>query len=208
MPFWRQHEPIPEAGAGWLVVGLGNPGSRYENTRHNIGFMAVEAFARRHDLRFKGSKHRADVATGAIKGIPILLAKPVTFMNESGNAVVRLTRYFNVPGERVLVVCDDLDLPFGTMRLRSGGGSGGNGGLKSIIQSLGTEQFGRLRLGVGRPPDDAARHVLQRFPRDEAGLLSELLDLAAEAIEAVAQHGVAEAMNQFNRDWLPELSPA
>jgi PTH1 family peptidyl-tRNA hydrolase len=108
-----------------LVVGLGNPGSRYENTRHNIGFMAVEAFARRHDLRFKGSKHRADVAAGAINGLPILLAKPVTFMNESGNAVVRLTRYFNVPGERVLVVCDDLDLPFGTMRLRSGGGRAG-----------------------------------------------------------------------------------
>ncbi len=207
MPFWRQHEPVRVSGAEWLVVGLGNPGSRYENTRHNIGFMVVEAFARRHDLRFKGSKHRAEVATGAVNGIPILLAEPVTFMNESGNAVVRLTRYFKVPGERVLVVCDDLDLPFGTMRLRSGGGSGGNGGLKSIIQSLGTEQFGRLRLGVGRPAGDAARHVLQRFPTDEAGLMSELLELAADAIEAVAQHGVAEAMNQFNRDWLPEISP-
>jgi len=208
MPFWRQNDPIRETGVGWLVVGLGNPGSRYENTRHNIGFMAVEAFARRHDLRFKRSKHRADVATGSVKGVPILLAEPVTFMNESGNAVVRVARYFNVPGERVLVVCDDLDLPFGTMRLRAEGGSGGNGGLKSIIQSLGTEQFGRLRLGVGRPAGDAARHVLQRFPANEAGLLPELLEFAADAIEAVTQHAVAEAMNQFNRDWLPELSPA
>jgi len=207
MPFWRQDEPIREIGVGWLVVGLGNPGSRYENTRHNIGFMAVEAFACRHDLRFKRSKHRADVATGSVKGIPILLAEPVTFMNESGNAVVRLARYYNVPSERVLVVCDDIDLRFGTMRLRLAGGSGGNGGLKSIIQSLGTEQFGRLRLGVGRPAGDAARHVLQRFPANEAGLLSELLNLAVDAIEAVTQHGVSEAMNQFNRDWLPELSP-
>jgi peptidyl-tRNA hydrolase, PTH1 family len=205
MPFWRGNDPDQDDGA-WLVVGLGNPGPQYERTRHNVGFMVVEALAERAGVRFKGSRHRADVARRQIQGVSVLLAQPLTFMNESGLAVTRLTRYYKIPPERLLVICDDIDLPFGTLRLRPSGSSGGNRGLQSIIECLQTEQFARLRVGVERPKSSAVGHVLSAFPREQARVLPALIGIAADAVTAVLEEGVPVAMNRFNRNWLGELS--
>ncbi|MGH2447504.1 MAG: aminoacyl-tRNA hydrolase [Chloroflexota bacterium] len=186
-----------------LVVGLGNPGGKYEATRHNIGWTVVEELGRRHDLRFKGSRQRADVARGTIGGRPVLLALPLTYMNESGLAVSRLLQYYKIPLERLLVVADDLDLPFGTLRTRPGGSSGGQRGIESIIRELGTDQFARLRLGIGRPPGDTINYVLGRFPPNEARDLPAIVRVADDAIESVLWRGVKPAMNEFNKSWLP-----
>jgi peptidyl-tRNA hydrolase, PTH1 family len=207
MPFWRR-DPEPVPADLWLVVGLGNPGSRFEGTRHNAGFMVVQTLASRYGLRFKGSRQRADVARGTIAGVPTMLAMPVTYMNESGNAVSRLLAYYRVPPQRLLVIYDEIDLPFGTIRLRPSGTAAGNRGLASIIQALGTDQFARLRFGVGRPRDEAVSHVLGRFAPDQARLLPRLLNIAADAVEATLSASVETAMNRFNRDWLPEVEPS
>lgn len=203
--FRRQPEPLATSDL-WLVVGLGNPGKQYDRTRHNIGFMVVDALAARHDLRLTRGKHEADVARGAIAGIPVLLAEPLTFMNDSGYAVGRIARYYHIPPARVLVICDDLDLPFGTMRLRPEGSSGGQRGLQSVIQALSSSEIPRLRLGVGRPPRDAVGHVLQAFPSSEAKLLPSLMDIAGDAVAAALSDGVQNAMNRYNRDWTAELA--
>lgn len=206
MKFWRhrrEETPDPEA---LLVVGLGNPGRKYARTRHNVGFMVVEALAERHTMKFGSSKHRADVARGTIEGIPVLLAEPLTYMNESGNAVSRLVQYYKLPLDHLLVVCDDLDLPFGTLRLRPNGSSGGQRGLQSIIQALGTDEFARLRIGVGRPRDSAVGHVLSPFSPEEERFLPSLIDTAADAVTVALRDGVQAAMNRYNRDWLPSLA--
>jgi PTH1 family peptidyl-tRNA hydrolase len=216
MPFWRRNKDRragePPAGGAessdalWLVVGLGNPGVRFAGTRHNIGFMVVERLAERYGLRFKGSKQRADIARGVVAGAPALLAMPLTYMNESGNAVSRLLGYYRVPLDRLLVVYDEIDLPFGTIRLRPSGSAAGNRGLRSIIQATGSEEFSRLRLGVGRPRGEAVSHVLGRFPPEQERLLPQLLDIACDCTEAVLAGDVGAAMNRFNRNWLDELS--
>jgi PTH1 family peptidyl-tRNA hydrolase len=204
VPFWRrQEEPVTDDLH--LVAGLGNPGSRFEGTRHNLGFMAVERLAERHGLRFKGSKQRADIARGSVAGVPTLLAMPLTYMNESGNAVSRLLSYYRVPLERLLVVYDEIDLPFGTLRLRASGTAAGNRGMQSIIQSVGSDEFARLRLGVGRPRGQAVSHVLGRFPPEQEKVLPQLLDIAGNAVESVLTDGVEASMNRFNRNWLEEL---
>lgn len=188
-----------------MVVGLGNPGGRYENTRHNIGFMVVRAIAAQFHLHFRRSKHRAELASGTVEGVPVLLALPTTYMNESGNAVRRLVQYYRVPLPQLLVVCDDIDLPFGTLRLRPSGSSGGHRGLKSIIAALGSEEFARLRVGVGRPEASAVGHVLGPFSRDEAALVPALVNTSADAALAWLEGDVTATMNRFNRDWLPAL---
>jgi peptidyl-tRNA hydrolase, PTH1 family len=205
VPFWRSHHPEEEDGDLRLVVGLGNPGAQYERTRHNVGFMATNALAQRGGGTFRSSKHRADVCRVTIDGVPLILAQPTTFMNDSGSAVSRLLAYYHVPLPRLLIVCDDIELPFGTLRLRPSGSSGGNNGLKSIIAALGTQDFARLRIGVGRGRGDAMRHVLGTFPPEEARLLPALLQIAGDAVLYALQRGVLPAMNEYNRDWLPEL---
>lgn len=204
MPFWNRHrEPSGDADLN-LVVGLGNPGSRFERTRHNIGFMVAGELALRASATFRSSKQRAEVARGAVEGLNLLVARPQTFMNLSGIAVSRLLSYYHLPVNRLIVVCDDLDLPFGTLRLRPSGSSGGNRGLMSIISELGTEDFTRLRVGVGRPRGEAIDHVLSRFPPEHEELLPGLVSIAADAVLAALQD-VRTAMNEFNRDWLPSL---
>ncbi|MGH2443393.1 MAG: aminoacyl-tRNA hydrolase [Chloroflexota bacterium] len=205
MRFFRHREPEPDESGLWIVMGLGNPGPRFEDTRHNVGFMAANRLAARYDLRFRGSKLRAETGRGTVQGVPVLIALPETYMNESGNAATRLLSYYRVPHESLLVVCDDLDLPFGTIRLRPDGSGGGQNGLKSIIQSIGSDAFPRIRLGIGRPPGDAVSYVLSRFPREQVEMLPALLDIAADAIEMALKTGVGAAMNQYNKDWLPEL---
>jgi PTH1 family peptidyl-tRNA hydrolase len=202
VPFWSRRSGPETGGDLHLVVGLGNPGGRYADTRHNVGFMVVNVLLQRYGMRLSGSKQRADVARGSIEGVPVLLAQPQTYMNESGRAVVALTQYYRISLDRLLIVCDDIDLPFGTLRLRPDGSSGGQRGLKSVIDSLGTDEFARLRIGVGRPARDAVPHVLGRFTADQSRMLPALIDIAADAVVSVLVADIHSAMNRFNRNWL------
>ncbi len=188
-------------GADWLIVGLGNPGEKYERTRHNVGFLVVDALAERLGVPVQKLKHRALTNTVRLAGQKALLMKPVTFMNLSGEAVGDAARFYKLPPERVLVISDDTALPLGKLRLRKGGSAGGHNGLKSIIQHLGTDQFPRLRLGVGekpRPDYDMADWVLGRLQGEDWKAMEAAVDRAADAVEHVLAHGVDAAMNRFN----------
>jgi len=183
-----------------LIVGLGNPGRKYRRTRHNIGFMAVDRLAERLGAKFSRVRHKALIAEIHYEGKKLILEKPQTYMNRSGEAVSALVRYYTIPLSHLLVVYDDVDLPFGRQRLRPEGGAAGQKGMKSIIQQLGTEAFPRLRLGIGRPPGrmEMAAYVLQNFSAREAEALTFLLDRAADAILSFVQEGVEAAMTRFN----------
>ena len=168
-----------------LIVGLGNPGKEYERTRHNIGFMALTRFAAANGLRFSGRRMQAEVATGQADGKAVVLARPQTFMNDSGTSVGQLVRWYKVPTRRLLVVYDEVDLPFGTLRIRPSGSAAGHKGLSSIIAALGTSDIPRLRLGIGRPPGGgkAMGHVLKLFaPSERERLEKEILPAAADAV--------------------------
>ena len=185
-----------------MVVGLGNPGSEYARHRHNIGFQVVNTLAGAHSLVFarrKGTK--AHIAEGRVGSRPVLLAKPQTFMNLSGQAVGRLSRAHHIPPERILVVYDDLDLPLGRLRLRPEGSSGGHKGMRSIIESLGTQAFPRLRVGIDRPVGraDPIDYVLHPFAREEQALVTETVARAVAAVECWLWEGIAAAMARFNR---------
>ncbi len=185
----------------FLIVGLGNPGREYRENRHNIGFRLIDHLAVRLNLGL--TRYHCQALTGDVRrgGVKILLAKPQTFMNRSGLAVACLVRFYKLPLSHVLVVHDDMDLPFGTLRLRPGGGSGGQKGVQDIIQKLGSRDFPRLRLGIGRPPGrmDPAAYVLQDFPAADLLTLNELLDRAADAALTWVDFGLDTAMNRYNR---------
>jgi PTH1 family peptidyl-tRNA hydrolase len=184
----------------YLIVGLGNPGPKYAANRHNIGFRCLDHLASAHGLTFDKRQKKARVGSGAIDGCQVILAKPQTFMNDSGRAVISLARFYQIPPEQLLVVYDDLDLPFGTLRMRSEGGSGGHKGMRSIIEQLGGQGFPRLRVGIGRPPGqmDPAAYVLRDFSKEEQELLEDLLDRAVVAIETWLAEGVEMAMSRHN----------
>lgn len=183
-----------------LIVGLGNPGSKYENTRHNIGFRTVDAYARKHGLSFDRQEHKALVAAGTILGKRVLLAKPQTFMNLSGESVQPLMHFYKVEVPRLLVVADDIDTPLGTLRMRPSGSSGGQNGLKNIIERLGTPNVNRLRLGISRPPGrmNPADYVLMPFKGDDEILVIETIDRAIKAIDTWLTDGVELAMSRHN----------
>jgi len=184
----------------FLIAGLGNPGRQYRDNRHNIGFLAVDRLAASLGLTFTRLESRALVSKGTHQGRRVVLAKPQTYMNLSGKAVASLARFYKVPFVQLLVVYDDVDLPLGTLRLRPTGGSGGHRGVESIIESLGSQEFPRLRLGIGRPPGrmDAGDYVLEDFSRQETEFLPEILGRAVEAILTFSTEGLATAMNRFN----------
>jgi len=184
----------------FLIVGLGNPGPRYAPNRHNAGFRCVDLLAQRHNLTFDRLQHRALVATGTIVDEQVVLAKPLTYMNLSGQAVGPLVRSYKIPLDQLLVVYDDLDLPLGTIRLRPRGGAGGHKGMRSIINQLGSQDFPRLRIGIGRPPAgwDPADYVLSDFTPDELPLFRSAADNAVQAIECWLTEGLDAAMNRFN----------
>ncbi|WP_420642971.1 aminoacyl-tRNA hydrolase [Candidatus Leptofilum sp.] len=183
----------------FLIVGLGNPGRKYRGNRHNIGFMAVDALAAAHNIQSSKVQNKAIVGNGRIQNKPIIIAKPQTYMNSSGDAVGPLARYYKVPPENVLVVYDELDLPFGTIRLREKGGAGGHNGMKSIINHLGQE-FPRVRLGIDRPPGQmpVPAYVLQDFHKDDLPLLDDVLAEAVRAIETYLRDGIQLAMSRHN----------
>jgi peptidyl-tRNA hydrolase, PTH1 family len=182
-----------------LIVGLGNPGRQYAGTPHNIGFDVVERLAVRHGLDWESSPDEALMARWRSAGV--ILAKPLTFMNLSGHAVGGLLRYFRIDGADLLVVVDDVNLELGRLRVRERGSAGGHNGLKSLIVQLGTSEFARLRIGVGRGDvrRNLSSHVLGTFAPDERPLVAETVDRAADAVEQFAAEGVAPVMNRYNR---------
>jgi len=186
----------------YLIVGLGNPGREYKDNRHNIGFMLIDRLSVRLNARLSRVQAKALVGTANHEGNKLILAKPQTYMNLSGQSIQGLARFYKLPLENMLVAHDDLDLPFGTLRIRPGGGPGGQRGVASAIERLGTKDFRRLRLGIGRPPGrmDPAAYVLQNFAESDLTLLSEILDHAADAVLTFVSEGLNAAMNKFNGD--------
>lgn len=182
-----------------IIVGLGNPGRDYAATRHNIGFMVVDEIARRLAAGEHRSRFRAALTEAFDENEKIVLVKPQTYMNLSGSSVREATRWYKTSTAEVLVVADDIDLPFGVLRLRAGGGSGGHNGLKSIFSELATQEIPRLRIGVGRGSGHATRQVLTRFSPEEQRMLPEIVRAAADCVQDWSRHGIIEAMNRCNR---------
>ncbi len=183
----------------WIVVGLGNPGSRYSRTRHNIGFQVLDELARRHRLEFR-EKTGYRICSGSIEGDETVLVEPLTFMNRSGAAVGKVAGRLAVPSERIIVVHDDLDLDTGALKIRRKGSSGGHKGVESVIQNLGTKDFVRVKIGIGRsgviPPE---KYVLSKFTAAEFASVKAAVAEAVSAVHAILAEGVEKAMNRFNR---------
>lgn len=190
----------------WLIAGLGNPGRRYESTRHNVGFRVIDELQRRHMQSGFQTKFGGEAVTGLINNERVLLIKPMEFMNKSGFAIQRASQFHDVSSEKILVIHDELDLPPARLRLKSGGGHGGNNGLRSIVDQLGTKDFMRIRLGIGKPLKESgeagdgsgANYVLSNFPANELPLIDQAIQKAADAAEAILARGMKAAMNEFN----------
>ncbi len=190
----------PEGAPVYLIVGLGNPGREYRDTRHNAGFMVIDRLSEVLKIGITRAQERALVGSGVDGGRKVILAKPITYMNLSGTAVSALMRFYKVPLENLLLIHDDIDLPLGTLRIRGSGGSGGQKGLASTIERLGTENIARMRVGIGRPPGQkmAADYVLRPFDRDEQELVRLVLDRAADAALLFIRDGIDASMNRYN----------
>jgi PTH1 family peptidyl-tRNA hydrolase len=185
----------------YLFIGLGNPGRNYKNTRHNIGFLCIDEIASRQNININKVRNNALIGSGFYLDVKIILAKPQTFMNISGRSVASLIKYFKIPLENTLIIHDDLDLPLGKIRIRPSGSSGGQKGIYSVIQMLGTDQIPRIRIGIGRPPGrmDPVDYVLQKFSFQEETLLSDITERVYQACMAFIDHGIDQVMNQFNK---------
>ncbi|MBU0485018.1 MAG: aminoacyl-tRNA hydrolase [Proteobacteria bacterium] len=184
----------------FLVVGLGNPGLRYTGTRHNIGFMFLDKLAERHSLSWRDSKWQANVVKSSLWGKPLVLAKPSTFMNLSGVSVSSIANFYQIPAGNIIVVHDDLDLPVGRIKIVCRRGAGGHNGIKSIIEQMGTNDFVRLRVGIGRPHEnmDVSAFVLSKFSNKESQVVETLFDDLETVVETIVEQGVTLAMNRFN----------
>lgn len=189
------------SGVEWLLVGLGNPGDKYDNTRHNVGFAAIDQLAEELRVPVQKLKYRALTQTVELGGAKVLLMKPITYMNLSGEAAGEAARFFKIPADHVLVLSDDVSLPVGKLRIRKGGSAGGHNGLKSIIQHLGTDQFPRVKIGVGEKPHpdyDMADWVLGKFTGEDLKAITQAIERAGKAAECYIQDGPDKAMNKFN----------
>ena len=205
----RGPEPPPAEDGTYLIVGLGNPGRRYQGTRHNAGFMVVDRLADRLPHTAARSRLQADYVEARDVDTRVVLVKPQTFMNDSGVAVGQLARWFKVPKGRILVVYDDLDLPFGTLRLRANGSDGGHNGMTSIIQHLRSQEFPRLRVGIDRPRSGSTvPYVLSPFSQAERTALPQVIDRAADAALTWLRSGITAAMNEHNKRDSPTLPDA
>lgn len=185
----------------YLIVGLGNPGKDYELTRHNTGFLVVDRIANRFRIRFEKEICGTLIGTGKISDSEVVIAKPLTYMNRSGIAVKCLADFFNLPVEKIIVIYDDIDLPLGKLRIREKGGSGGHKGVTSIIRELGTDEFIRVRIGIGRPQSarvDIVEHVLSPFLPDEKEEIEITIEQAVDAVEWIIKKGINSAMSKFN----------
>jgi PTH1 family peptidyl-tRNA hydrolase len=192
---------ISNINNAYLFIGLGNPGREYKFTRHNIGFLTIDELAEKCAVKINRVKNKSLIGSGFYLQNKITLSKPQTFMNLSGQAVVSLIKYFKLPIENTLIIHDDLDLPFGTLRMRPSGSAGGQKGVVSVIQMLGTDQVPRLRMGIGRPPGrmDPVNYVLQRFSNNEEDILADVLDRASQACLSFIENGIEQTMTRFNQ---------
>jgi peptidyl-tRNA hydrolase, PTH1 family len=191
-----------------IVVGLGNPGREYAGTRHNIGFMVVNRLAKVAGASAVKKRFRSEIVEGVLDGEKFVLVAPQTYMNLSGHAVREVVNWYHLPLENLIVVADDLDLPFGTLRMRARGSAGGHNGLASIIEQLGTQEVTRLKIGIGRGPGPASSRVLSRFSPEEEKALPDLIDRAADGVQLWSRQGVIAAMNEVNRRAEPEPATA
>lgn len=202
---------VDENNRVWLlIVGLGNPGKKHAANRHNAGFHCLDRLARAHQLVFDKKQDKAELASGQIAGRRVILAKPQTFVNLSGEAVGPVARFYKIEPHDILVIYDDLDLPQGTIRLRPSGSSGGHNGIKSIIEHLGTQDFARIRIGIGRPPGwmEPKSYVLQDFDAAERERIEEVYERVVAAVETFISDGIIETMNRFNaRPQVDESTP-
>lgn len=196
--------------ADWIVLGLGNPGAEYALTRHNVGFRVVDLLASRHRLRPSRRRDHALYAVGQIAQVSVVLAKPMTYMNRSGEAARALLQRFQLAPSQLIVVVDDVALPLGKLRIRPAGSDGGHNGLASIIQSIGSEAFPRVRVGIGSaPPGQMVEYVLSPFLPTELPAVEEAIQRAADAVEAILSEGITAAMNRFNTPRnVPPTSPS
>lgn len=183
-----------------IIIGLGNPGREYAGTRHNIGFDAVTAISDKYNIRLDTKKFKGLMGQGCIEGEKVILVQPQTFMNLSGECVREVADFYKLKPEDIIVICDDISFDVGRMRVRPKGSAGGHNGLKNIILHLGTEEFARIRIGVGEKPDgwDLADHVLARFPKETEPQIREILKKAVEAVECWISDGIDKTMNRFN----------
>jgi peptidyl-tRNA hydrolase, PTH1 family len=196
---WMRREPPPEDGLFYLIVGLGNPGDEYRRNRHNIGFQCIDRLAQAYGVKLGKKRFHAAWGDGQIGTRRVILAKPLTFMNDSGKAVAPLSRWYKVPPERILVIHDDLDLPLGKVRVRPNGSSGGHRGINSLIAELGTREFVRLRIGIGRPEvGDPIDYVLGDFGRDQEPVVDAVYDLVDRIVRSYLEEGIQTAMNAYN----------
>jgi len=197
----RRPERPADGGPRWVIVGLGNPGDKYRRSRHNIGFMVLDYLASEHATGEPSRKFKALCHNATLGGVSVILVQPQTFYNLSGESVSQILHYFRIPTENLIVVHDDLDIVAGRLRIKRGGGDAGNRGVRSIAQSLGTPEFIRVRIGIGRPNEAAGAvdHVLSQMHNDELQNLQEVIERAAPAIEAIIAEGLNPAMNRYNQ---------
>jgi PTH1 family peptidyl-tRNA hydrolase len=196
-----RRKPQPVLHPEWLIVGLGNPGPEYKGTRHNVGFDAVDLLAERHRIKLDKGLQQARVGIGMLDGHPVALVKPLTFMNNSGRSVAPLARSYGVPVERILVIADDLDMVVGRTRLKPKGSAGGHNGHKSIIASIGSQEYPRLKIGIGSADQGGTvDHVLGKFTPEERSDINVALEKIVKGVEAIVESGVDFAMNLVNVD--------
>jgi len=182
----------------FLIVGLGNPGKEYEDTRHNIGFKVVDNIAREYNIEINRQKFKGTYGEGFIDGEKVTLLKPTTYMNLSGESVREVVDFYNLDNEDILVIYDDISLEIGTLRIREKGSAGGHNGIKSIIAHIGSDVFPRIKVGVGQPAGDLVKHVLGKFTKEEAHILSESINISTKAAKEIIKTDTKTAMNQFN----------
>lgn len=201
-----QSQPILSGPPEWLIVGLGNPGAQYEFTRHNAGFLTIDRLAKKCNVTIDRIKFKGLSADAMVCGKRVLFLKPQTYMNHSGQSVQEAAEFYKIPPDRICVIFDDISLPVGRLRIRRKGSDGGHNGIKSILYLLGSDQFPRIKIGVGAKPHpdyDLADWVLSRFTREEGILLEETMEKGAQALQLIVQGNIAEAMNRFNQNQYP-----
>lgn len=197
---FKKKEEAAESGM-YLIAGLGNPGAKYEHTRHNAGFDALDVLIERYDIPGNGRKFSGMFGKATVDGHKVIAVKPLTYMNNSGECIAPLAKYFKIPADHVIVLYDDIELDPGFIRVRAKGSAGGHNGMKSIIKCLGTQEFPRVRIGVGKkPPEgDLVAHVLGRFSKDDQSKVNEAMEHAVEAVKLIMDGAMDEAMNRYNR---------
>lgn len=182
----------------YLIVGLGNPGCEYENTRHNIGFDVIDYIAKENNININKEKFKGNYGDGFINGEKVILLKPLTYMNLSGESIREISNFYKIDNKNIIVIYDDISLDVGRMRIRPKGSAGGHNGIKSIIANLGTEEFPRIKVGVGQPKGNLVSHVLGKFSKEERDILEKVIEASEKAALCIMDKGANDAMNKFN----------